>query len=548
MAAGRRNLKALYLVPASLCVCVIASFQLTAFTFRENLAASALLLILFGYATIPWMYLLSGFFTSSDVAFVSYISINFVSGVSTLLLTFLPRLIAGISKMESLTQIHDILKWAFLVFPQFCLGHGLMELAFRQVKYDVNESFGIDSYINPFQLDSLGCLFISMAIEGSIFLMLRLVLNGLSFDTHGQNTSLLPNDEDIDVELERKRLLEGMTANDKLLLYNLRKSYKNVKNKRFFAVKDICLGIQRGECFGLLGLNGAGKSTIFKMLTGEIHPSAGQAMIRTCKGDEVRIFSAMSNEDITIGYCPQKDALNNFLTGWEHLYFYCKLRGIPKKRIHKVSGALCSRLNLTDHIDKLVGTYSKGTKRKLSIAIALIGRPQILLLDEPSSGMDPCSKRYLWKAIREEMDGGCAVVLTSHSMEECEALCTRLAIMVNGMLKCIGSPQHIKNRFGEGYLVTLWTNKEGVCEYFSKTFQQLFPGASLKKMHQSVLEYHVSQDICIEKIVQILDAMKTKNDIKSYSVTQTTLEQVFIQLATQHDENISEDEIFNGLP
>ncbi|XP_072009201.1 ATP-binding cassette sub-family A member 13 isoform X2 [Engystomops pustulosus] len=539
---------ALYLVPASLCVCVIASFQLTAFTFRENLAASALLLILFGYATIPWIYLLAGFFTSSDVAFVSYVSINFIFGVSTMLLTFLPRLIAGISKVESLTQIHDVFKWAFLIFPQFCLGYGLMELAFKQVKYDLDESVGIDSYISPFHLDSLGWIYITMATEGSILLLLRLIINGFSFKLPGHNTSLLLNSDDMDVELERRRLLEGLTANDKLLLYDLRKSYKNVKSKRFFAVKNICLGIQRGECFGLLGLNGAGKSTIFKMLTGEVSPTAGQAMIKTLKGDEVSICSAF-NADVTIGYCPQKDALNTLLTGWEHLYFYCILRGIPKKSIHEVSSALCSRLNLNDHIDKLVGTYSRGTKRKLSTAIALIGSPQILLLDEPSSGMDPCSKRNLWKAIKEEIHDGCAVVLTSHSMEECEFLCSRLAIMVNGLFKCIGSPQHIKNRFGEGFMVTiLINNKDIACENnASQYFEKLLPGAFLKR-HPGLLEYHVSQDRCLAEIFQILDAMKIKNDIKSFTVTQTTLEQVFLQLASQQEDNISENEFFSGKP
>ncbi|XP_075068753.1 ATP-binding cassette sub-family A member 13-like [Mixophyes fleayi] len=437
--------------------------------------------------------------------------------------------------------MHNILKWTFLIFPQFCLGHGLMELAFRQVKFDLSKSFGTDSYISPFELDFLGWVFMAMAIQGSIFLLLRLGLNGQSFERQ-RNEAPLPHDglDDMDVELERRRLLGRKTAKDRLLMYNLRKCYQTVKNKNVIAVRDICLGIQGGECFGLLGLNGAGKSTIFKILVGEINPTCGRVVIKTSKGHEMNMFSAYA-EDVVIGYCPQKDALDNLLTGWEHLYYYCKLRGISEKHIHKVSSGLCSRLGLDDHIDKLVGTYSGGTKRKLSAAIALIGRPQILLLDEPSSGMDPCSKRQLWKAIKNEVYEGCAAVLTSHSMEECEALCTRLAIMVNGSFKCIGSPQHIKNRFGDGYSVIVQLNKDSVSAYaVSDSFKHHFPGACLKGQHLSTLEYHVAQQAdCLGDLFYVLDTMKKEHLIESYSITQTSLEQVFIQFAAQQEEHFT---------
>ncbi|VTJ88283.1 Hypothetical predicted protein, partial [Marmota monax] len=156
-------------------------------------------------------------------------------------------------------------------------------------------------------------------------------------------------------------------------------------------------------------------------------------------------LSSAGKAGVLIGYCPQQDALDELLTGWEHLHYYCSLRGITKQCIPEVAGDLVRRLHLEAHVEKPVATYSGGTKRKLSTALALVGKPDILLLDEPSSGMDPCSKRYLWQTIMKEAQEGCAVVLTSHSMEECEALCTRLAIMVNGCFQCLGSPQHIRN-------------------------------------------------------------------------------------------------------
>ncbi|XP_069709551.1 ATP-binding cassette sub-family A member 13 [Phaenicophaeus curvirostris] len=539
-----------YMVPVTLCVGIIVAFQLSAFTFRKNLAATVLLLVLFGYATLPWMYLISRFFSSSDVAFISYISLNFVFGLCTMLVTLLPRLLAIISKAQSFQNIYNILKWAFIIFPQFCLGQGLIELSYNQIKFDLTSNFGIDSYISPFEMNFLGWIFVEMALQGTLLLLLRLFLHWdllqkprcqcpickISFVTifcfRVINSTVSPS-EDVDVEMERQRLFGGRTNNDVLLLYNLRKCYGSFSKKNT-AVESISLGIPRGECFGLLGANGAGKSTTFKMLTGDVSPSAGRAVIRTPTGSEMDILSA-SSEGILIGYCPQQDALDELLTGWEHLYYYCTLRGIPKQDIHRVAEDLVNRLHLSAHADQLVRTYSAGTKRKLSTAVALVGKPQILLLDEPSSGMDPCSKRYLWKTILKEVQDGCAAVLTSHSMEECEALCTRLAIMVNGSFKCLGSPQHIKNRFGDGYSVKVWLSKE--IHYGRMILDCLllhFPGTKFKGQHLNLLEFHVPQSQgCLAELFRVLENHKTFLQIKHYSISQTTLEQVFINFATQ---------------
>uniref|UniRef100_A0A8C3J255 ATP binding cassette subfamily A member 13 n=1 Tax=Calidris pygmaea TaxID=425635 RepID=A0A8C3J255_9CHAR len=524
-----------YMVPVTLCVGVISAFQLSAFTFRKNLAATVLLLILFGYATLPWMYLVSRFFSSSDVAFISYISLNFVFGLCTMLVTLLPRLLAIISKVQSFQNIYNILKWAFIVFPQFCLGQGLIELSYNQIKFDLTSNFGIDSYVSPFEMNFLGWIFVEMALQGTLLLLLRLFLHWdlLQKARCCSINSMVSPSEDVDVQMERQRLFGGRTGNDVLLLYNLRKCYGGFSKKNT-AVEGISLGIPRGECFGLLGTNGAGKSTTFKMLTGDIIPSAGRAVIRTPTGSEMDILSA-SSEGILIGYCPQQDALDELLTGWEHLRYYCTLRGIPKQDISKVAEDLVNRLHLNAHADKLVRTYSAGTKRKLSTAVALVGKPQILLLDEPSSGMDPCSKRYLWKTILKEVQDGCAAVLTSHSMEECEALCTRLAIMVNGSFKCLGSPQHIKNRFGDGYSVKVWLSKEISYQRMILDRLQLhFPGTQFKGQHLNLLEYHVPRSQgCLAELFRVLENHKAFLQIKHYSISQTTLEQVFINFATQ---------------
>ncbi|EGW08751.1 ATP-binding cassette sub-family A member 13 [Cricetulus griseus] len=356
-----------YLVSVCLCVAIIVAFQLTAFTFRENLVATALLLALFGYAMIPWMYLISRIFSSSDVAFISYISLNFIFGLCTMLMTTMPRLLAIISKAQNLQKIYNVLKWVFTIFPQFCLGQGLIELCYNQIKYDLTHNFGIDSYVSPFEMNFLGWIFVELTLQGTVLLLLRILVHGdlLRWSrVHSAPEDTVESAKDIDVEKEQRRVLEGRTGGDILVLCNLSKSYRSIFRWKTTAVHGISLGIPRGE----------------------------------------------------------------------------------------VAADLVKRLHLEPHVDKPVAVYSGGTRRKLSTALALVGKPDILLLDEPSSGMDPCSKRYLWQTITQEVQDGCAAVLTSHSMEECEALCTRLAIMVDGSFRCLGPPQHIKNRAITFYL------------------------------------------------------------------------------------------------
>ncbi|XP_020919557.1 ATP-binding cassette sub-family A member 13 isoform X2 [Sus scrofa] len=526
----------LYLVSVCLCVAVIAAFQLTAFTFRQNLAATALLLALFGYASLPWMYLISRIFSSSDVAFISYISLNFIFGLCTMLMTVMPRLLAIVSKAQHLQNIYDALKWVFTVFPQFCLGQGLVQLCYNQIKYDLTHNFGVDSYVSPFEMNFLGWIFVQLAGQGTVLLLLRMLLHWDLWQRsrgHSAIQGTVTSSQDIDVEKEQMRVLKGRTSGDILVICNLSKSYTRFF-KRTTAVQDISLGIRRGECFGLLGVNGAGKTTTFRMLNGDLRPTSGHAVIRTPMGEDVDL-SLAGAAGVRIGYCPQQDALDELLTGWEHLHHYCSLRGIPKQCIPQVTADLVRRLHLEAHVDKPVAAYSGGTKRKLSTALALLGQPDLLFLDEPSSGMDPCSKRHLWDAVMKEVQEGCAVVLSSHSMDECEALCTRLAVVVDGSFRCLGSPQHIKNRFGDGYTVKIWLCKDAnQHSAVSDCLKLYFPGIQFKGQHLNLLEYLVPKRWgCLADLFTVLETNKHSLRIEHYSVNQTTLEQVFINFATE---------------
>jgi ATP-binding cassette subfamily A (ABC1) protein 3 len=163
-----------------------------------------------------------------------------------------------------------------------------------------------------------------------------------------------------------------------------------------------------------------------------------------------------------IGYCPQYDAIFPMLTVEETLKFYALVKGLRTHKIHHAVEKGIRDLNLKDHRHKLAGTLSGGNKRKLSVAMALLGNPPIVLLDEPSAGMDPEARRFMWQVVEKisQRDKKSAVILTTHSMEEAEALSTKLGIMVRGgIFRCMGSSQHIKNKFGVGYEVEIKVKK-----------------------------------------------------------------------------------------
>ena len=158
-----------------------------------------------------------------------------------------------------------------------------------------------------------------------------------------------------------------------------------------------------------------------------------------------------------IGYCPQVDPIIPNLTVREHLHFYSVLKRIVKEKREELILKQVREMDLEEYIDVRADTLSGGNKRKLCVAVAMIGNPPIVLLDEPSTGIDPRARRFMWNVISRisKQRKKSAVVLTTHSMEEAEALSSRIGIMVRGQFKCLGSAQHLKNKFSNGYEIDL---------------------------------------------------------------------------------------------
>lgn len=340
-----------------------------------------------------------------------------------------------------------------------------------------------------------------------------------------------PSEQDDDDVLNEKLLIRNTSEYDlhknyTLVLRDVTKYYKN-----FLAVNSMCLGVKNYECFGLLGVNGAGKTTTFKMMTGDEDITYGDAWVN---GYSLR--SNLKQVQRYIGYCPQFDALLDDLTARESLIMFSLLRGVHSQDIPHLVNKLSSDFDFKRHLDKQVKELSGGNKRKLSTAIALIGDPPVIYLDEPTTGMDVATKRYLWNALCQVRDNGKCIVLTSHSMEECEALCTRLAIMVNGNFKCLGSTQHLKDKFAQSYSLMVkvkkYENRITDTVPIEQFIQTNFQNVELREKHQEFLSYYINnRSLTWSQMFGIMEKGKNSNlHIEDYSLGQSSLEQVRIFL------------------
>ncbi|XP_037635456.1 phospholipid-transporting ATPase ABCA1b [Sebastes umbrosus] len=525
-----------YVVPATLVVVIFICFQQNAYVSSTNLPALALLLLLYGWSITPLMYPASFFFKIPSTAYVVLTSVNILIGINGSISTFVMELFGN----NEIGGINDILKNVLLIFPHFCLGRGLIDMVKNQAMADALERFGENRLRSPLEWDMVGKNLFAMAVEGAVFFIITVLIQ-YRFFIKPRSVSKLNKlgplgDEDEDVARERQRVVHGLGHGDILELRQLTKVFKR---KQKPAVDRLCVGIPPGECFGLLGVNGAGKTTTFKMLTGDTLVTSGEAFLAGKS-----ILREIDEVHQNIGYCPQFDSINDLLTGREHLELYAVLRGIPEKEVCDVAEWGIRKLGLLKYADKAAGSYSGGNMRKLSTAMALIGAPPVVFLDEPTTGMDPKARRALWNTIHSIIKEGRSVVLTSHSMEECEALCTRMAIMVNGRFRCLGSVQHLKNRFGDGYTIILRVaGPDADLLPVMKFIESELSGSTLKEKHRNMLQYQLPSSLTsLTHIFSILAQNKETLRIEDYSVTQTTLDQVFVNFAKdQSDDYHSKD-------
>ncbi|KAM9005575.1 ATP-binding cassette sub-family A member 10-like isoform 2-T2 [Sarcophilus harrisii] len=355
-----------------------------------------------------------------------------------------------------------------------------------------------------------------------------------------------PEGEDEDVQAERARTTSALAAlnfdeKPAIIASCLRKEYevkKKIcfsKSKKKLATRNVSFCVKKGEVLGLLGHNGAGKSTSIRMITGEIRPTAGQVVL---KGNRSSLSQQGADTIKFLGYCPQENSLWRNLTVRDHLEVFAAVKGMKKEDATIMISRLTNVLKLQEHMNVSVKELSAGITRKLCFALSILGNPAVILLDEPSTGMDPEGQQQMWKVIRatfKNKESG--AILTTHYMAEAEAVCDRVAIMVSGQLKCIGSIQHLKSKFGKDYLLEIKVKEPEQVEPLHAEILKLFPQAARQERYSSLMVYKLPVEVVypLSQAFSKLEAAKSTFNLEEYSLSQSTLEQVFLELSKEQE-------------
>uniref|UniRef100_A0A8C3FSN8 ATP binding cassette subfamily A member 10 n=1 Tax=Chrysemys picta bellii TaxID=8478 RepID=A0A8C3FSN8_CHRPI len=307
--------------------------------------------------------------------------------------------------------------------------------------------------------------------------------------------------EDEDVQAERMKARSLMTCqnqeevkmNQENVINSLRKEYKDKKASSIFkkrkkvATKNVSFCVKKGEVFGLLGPNGAGKSTTLKVIIGDTSLTAGQVGETWERGE--------GDTTDFLGYCPQENPLWPNLTVQEHLEVYAAVKGMRKEDAAVTIKRVVNALKLQEHLQKPAKKLPAGISRKVCFALSMLGKPTLVLLDELSTGMDPMGQHHVWTAVRAALKNKKqGVILTTHYMKEAEALCDRVAIMVSGKLRCIGSIQYLKNKFGKGYLLEIKVKDPEQVDLIHEEITQIFPLAARQERYSSLMVYKIPME------------------------------------------------------
>jgi ABC-2 type transport system ATP-binding protein len=298
------------------------------------------------------------------------------------------------------------------------------------------------------------------------------------------------------------------------------------------AVDGVNLEVARGEIYGFLGPNGAGKTTTVRMLTTLLQPTGGRAVV--AGHDVVKEAADVRRK---IGVALQEAALDPLMTGRELLELQATLHGISRRDGEQKGRWLLNRVGLTLAADRRVGTYSGGMRRRLDLAAALVHTPEVLFLDEPTTGLDPVSRKAIWEEVRKLNDEGVTIFLTTQYLEEADQLADRVGIISGGRLVAEGTPRALKAEVGRPHLELCLVDQEGKeaqAEEVLSRFGRPLPARDGTLMVE--LENGSSE---VGPIVVALN--QAGLDVESLDLVQPTLDDVFVQKTGQHLEGAAEE-------
>ena len=466
-----------YLIPSMVFFVLFYVFDTSFFIEKDHGAMSFCLFLLNGVTMVLSVYFFSFLFKSPGKGQVFIFLYVYFFATFLVILSFVLRVIPSTSDLTV-----NYLEFIFRCFPPFSYSYAMLNLSnlkFYQLVFQWDEI--------PKAFEKRGALweFIYLSVEAVVlfilvfliefsyklaFLLKKKTINQNKLENKEEkddkkihfldeeknlkeNKSLIEEKNPESIEDKNSDIIEPDVKIENLTkVYNTKSLLSCSKSSKKQAIKGISFTMKPGTIFGLLGTNGAGKTSTFKILTGDIFPTSGNAYIKSKKMPhnilQIRKY---------LGYCPQFDTILDNLTAKEHLSLYANIKGIQKKYHNDLITEMLTRMNLQKYANIKSKEFSGGNKRKLSVAISLLGGPSIILLDEPSAGMDPESRSFMWRIINgmSTVSKNSSILLTTHSMEEAEALATHIAIMVEGRIVTQGTVQELKDEFGKNFEVDL---------------------------------------------------------------------------------------------
>ncbi|XP_075730791.1 ATP-binding cassette sub-family A member 17-like [Rhipicephalus microplus] len=294
-----------------------------------------------------------------------------------------------------------------------------------------------------------------------------------------------------------------------------------------YAVCGFNLALPRDECFGLLGVYGCGKSSVAQMLAAHTVMSIGEAYMGAKKlSDSPRQWQSQ------VGFCPEEDSLLDALSGTETLELFARLRGVRSDNIERLVECVVGVIDLNESARQACGTYSADARRKLSIGLAIIGAPRVVILDDATRGIDTTGRQMIYEALRDlARVSASAIILTSRSTEECDMACTRVGLMAGGEIKALGSMMALRESFSTGFVVTFSLAEKFtpyMIEKSDKAVTRLFPAARRVDCREGTFVYHVANSLPWSEVFSRLNAVSQCISFESVLVAQSSLDEVLL--------------------
>ena len=514
------------------------------FHFEENYLP--ILYFLYGPAMISFTYCVSYFIDKEGPGQTIALLINLLFGTLGSSAIFILR------TNEDAKRLGKILSYCFRIIPSFCLSFGYNELISKNILYAIDQhedEIDNPNYIFNYVKDDI----IFLAIEIIVYTGILIILEKKDYliwryfrkyckKKHSENEEIKENtkqiekyinnkndpytDEPLSVKNKKNKSLVSVSNIKKILQFRLN-CFKLCKKKSKIILDDLSFDVENGECFGLIGTNGAGKTTCFRCLCKELEPDKGSIKINNCD-----IFDYTSKYKPSIGYCPQFDSIFEYLTVRENIHFFGRLKGFTEHNLNTLANSIMKCLDLCEFGDVVCENLSGGNKRKLSVGISILAKPDVIFLDEPSTGMDPYTRRLLlnllnYGYLKNKNNGKVeetkkkGIILTTHSLEEIEALCDRIGILIDGKMNKdrIGTINSIINRnkreiilnieFKKPSIKQLTKNYEKICEERIKNIKEI--KNFLDFLNKMDYKEYIDENSLGRDLIYILKANKSIN-------------------------------------